>query len=172
MGSVYNTQDPFFLFIALPEINASSSVVQNMNSWNCYKNEKKLQEKEETPMKKKAVSLLIAGLMMLGSCTMAGAADFSDTEVVEQSVESAGDSVETEAMEETPEEAGDIAESETQDTEVSGEESFDEEELSLDESAEAAADAGTSIQKSGRLSNTITWDFYDNGELVINGTGV
>ena len=42
---------------------------------------------------------------------MADAADLSDTEVIEQSVESAGDSVETEAMGETPEETGDIAES-------------------------------------------------------------
>lgn len=49
-------------------------------------------------MKKKVVSLLIAGLMMLEPCTMADAADLSDTEVIEQSVESAGDSVETEAM--------------------------------------------------------------------------
>lgn len=55
-------------------------------------------------MKKKVVSLLIAGLMMLEPCTMADAADLSDTEVIEQSVESAGDSVETEAMGETPEE--------------------------------------------------------------------
>ena len=59
-------------------------------------------------MKKKVVSLLIAGLMMLEPCTMADAADLSDTEVIEQSVESAG---ETEAMGETPEETGDIAES-------------------------------------------------------------
>ena len=59
-------------------------------------------------MKKKVVSLLIAGLMMLEPCTMADAADLSDTEVIEQSVESA---VETEAMGETPEETGDIAES-------------------------------------------------------------
>ena len=49
-------------------------------------------------MKKKVVSLLIAGLMMLEPCTMADAADLSDTEVIEQSVESAG-------------ETGDIAES-------------------------------------------------------------
>ena len=62
-------------------------------------------------MKKKVVSLLIAGLMVLAPCTMADAADLSDTEVIEQSVESAGDSVETEAMGETPEETGDIAES-------------------------------------------------------------
>ena len=55
-------------------------------------------------MKKKVVSLLIAGLMMLEPCTKADAADLSDTE-------SAGDSVETEAMGETPEETGDIAES-------------------------------------------------------------
>lgn len=67
-------------------------------------------------MKKKVVSLLIAGLMMLEPCTMADAADLSDTEVIEQSVESAGDSVETEAMGETPEETGDIAESGAQDT--------------------------------------------------------
>ena len=60
-------------------------------------------------MKKKVVSLLIAGLMVLEPCTMADAADLSDTEVIEQSVESAGDSVETEAMGETPEETGDIA---------------------------------------------------------------
>ena len=146
-------------------------------------------------MKKKVVSLLIAGLMMLEPCTMADAADLSDTEVIEQSVESAGDSVETEAMGETPEETGDIAESGAQDTEVSEEGSVDEEELSLDEgaeavqdvneeegfgdgeeadfsdNAEAATDVGASIQKSGRLSKTVTWDFYDNGELVINGTG-
>lgn len=146
-------------------------------------------------MKKKVVSLLIAGLMMLEPCTMADAADLSDTEVIEQSVESAGNSVETEAMWETPEETGDIAESGAQDTEVSEEGSVDEEELSLDEgaeavqdvneeegfgdgeeadfsdNAEAATDVGASIQKSGRLSNTVTWDFYDNGELVINGTG-
>lgn len=139
-------------------------------------------------MKKKVVSLLIAGLMMLEPCTMADAADLSDTEVIEQSVESAGDSVETEAMGETPEETGDIAESGAQDTEVSEEGSVDEEELSLDEgaeavqdvneeegfgdgeeadfsdNAEAATDVGASIQKSGRLSNTVTWDFYDNGE--------
>ena len=66
---MYNTQDPFFVF----------------------KNGKKLQEKEEISMKKKVVSLLIAGLMMLEPCTMADAADLSDTEVIEQSVESAGD---------------------------------------------------------------------------------
>ena len=91
-------------------------------------------------MKKKVVSLLIAGLMMLEPCTMADAADLSDTEVIEQSVESAGDSVETEAMGETPEETGDIAESGAQDTEVSEEGSVDEEELSLDEGAEAVQD--------------------------------
>ena len=67
-------------------------------------------------MKKKVVSLLIAGLMMLEPCTMADAADLSDTEVIEQSVESAGDSVETEAMGETPEETGDIVESGAQGT--------------------------------------------------------
>ena len=88
-------------------------------------------------MKKKVVSLLIAGLMMLEPCTMADAADLSDTEVIEQSVESAGDSVETEAMGETPEETGDIEESGAHDTEVSEEGSVDEEEHSLDEGAEA-----------------------------------
>lgn len=52
-------------------------------------------------MKKKVVSLLIAGLMVLEPCTMADAADLSDTEVIEQSVESAGDSVETEDIAES-----------------------------------------------------------------------
>ena len=45
---MYNTQDPFFVF----------------------KNGKKLQEKEEISMKKKVVSLLIAGLMMLEPCLL------------------------------------------------------------------------------------------------------
>lgn len=55
---------------------------------------------------------------------------------------------------------------------VNEEEGFgDGEEADFSDNAEAATDVGASIQKSGRLSNTVTWDFYDNGELVINGTG-
>ena len=57
---------------------------------------------------------------------MADAADLSDTEVIEQSVESAGDSVETEAM---------GAESGAQDTEVSEEGSVDEEEADFSDNA-------------------------------------
>lgn len=86
---MYNTQDPFFVFKKWEKVAGEGG--------NIYE--------------KKVVSLLIAGLMVLEPCTMADAADLSDTEVIEQSVESAGDSVETEAMGETPEETGDIAES-------------------------------------------------------------
>lgn len=71
-------------------------------------------------MRKKWISLLLAGIMALTPCQLAAAADNSNGSYAVQS------------------EAG---------------------------TAKAA------IVKSGRLSNTITWDCYDNGELVISGTG-
>lgn len=68
-------------------------------------------------MKKIAVAVIIAGMLILEPCAMVNAADYSGAEVKIQDA------------------------------------------------------ANGQIEKSGRLTNTITWDFYDNGELVISGKG-
>lgn len=98
-------------------------------------------------MKKKVVSLLIAGLMVLEPCTMAGAADFSDAEVIEQSVEEAEEETaepeeitepeETTEPEEEAEESEETAESEA-DAEMTEETVPEEEALSLEEGADDA----------------------------------
>lgn len=61
-------------------------------------------------------------------------------------------------MGETPEETGDIAESGAQDTEVSEEGSVDEEELSLDEGAEAVQD----VNEEEGFGDGEEADFSDN----------
>lgn len=143
-------------------------------------------------MKKKAISLLIAGLMVLEPCTMAGAADFSDAEVISQNAET-NESEGSDDIAVIDESTEELSENE-EELSISDEAASDSEELSIDAGSQdaeqgetsefgdgnnedfsdntvSAAEAGAGILKSGRLSNSVTWDAYDNGELVITGTG-
>lgn len=115
-------------------------------------------------MKKKVVSLLLAGLMILEPCTMAGAADFSDGEVLEQSAEEeAGEEL---AVAEEPE---NIAEMDTQaDTEVPAEtEETAEQELNMpeeEEPAEAALSLDGDAETAEELpSEEVDTESFDDG---------
>lgn len=140
-------------------------------------------------MKKRTVAMLVAGLMLLEPCAMAGAEDFSDAEVLTQNTD-AGQEAETEE----DNNSGEISDIEIPDEQILTDEltlSTDEQEIKSDENqgtteepvfddgesenfsdnALDASTAGAKVEKSGRLTQTMTWDFYDNGELVISGTG-
>lgn len=142
-------------------------------------------------MKKRAAAMLIAGLMILEPCAAAGAEDFTDAEVLtqntdaEQEVETETDvnnkeisDTETEPLDEqsladelvlsTDGQEAESAESQ----ETAEEPAFDDgESEDFSDNASDASTAGAKVEKSGRLTQTMTWDFYDNGELVISGTG-
>lgn len=117
-------------------------------------------------MKKKAVSLLIAGLMVLEPCTMAGAADFSDAEVVEQNVEEAEEeTAEPEERDPETEEPEETAEPE-EDAEITEEATPEEEALSL----EAADDAEMLQPEEDTFDAGEESEFSDNAEEASAGT--
>lgn len=118
-------------------------------------------------MKKKAVSLLIAGLMVLEPCTMAGAADFSDAEVIEQSVENAEEETaepeETDLETEEPEETAEPEE----DAEITEEAAPEEDALSL----EAGAEDTEALQPEAETFDAgEESEFSDNAEEASVGT--